>query len=245
METISRECPTCGITYQAEPRRLRFGRQITCSRACSYRYRGEKKSKSVTLQCPVCGEHFKRSPALAARAKHGSIFCSRKCHYAGRSLGLTKRVVTSPYRYTPETKAALVAAARKPKGKRVFHPLTCTNCGKIFEDPSSGRKRKSETTFCSLDCCNAYRTGAKNPAWRGGHPHYYGPSWRAARRAIRLRDKCCRRCGATPERALDIHHIRPVVTFANPDDAHYPENLVGLCHPCHMWVEWNGIDFDP
>ena len=44
-------------------------------------------------------------------------------------------------------------------------------------------------------------------------------------------------------RALDVHHIRPVSDFDNPDDSNYVENLVTLCHDCHMLVEWNGIDF--
>lgn len=241
-----RTCPNCGTIYLADPRRLKHGRQTTCSRACSYARRAEKLVKAVTLTCATCGKEFTRSPA-AISGKHGSQFCSRACHYAGRSTGATRRVVTKPYTYTPEGKAALIAASRKPKGRRVVHMTTCLNCGKEFDDVQGWRKRKSGMTFCSLDCCNAYRKGENNPAWRGGYPGYYGPDWRALRRAARLRDDyTCRRCGKVmkrPGRVPDVHHIQPVSSFEEPNDANTIDNVVCLCHSCHMHVEWHGIDF--
>src|SRR5699024_11048223 len=33
---VNRECPVCAVSYEADPVRLRHGRQTTCSRACSY-----------------------------------------------------------------------------------------------------------------------------------------------------------------------------------------------------------------
>jgi hypothetical protein len=45
-------------------------------------------------------------------------------------------------------------------------------------------------------------------------------------------------------RALDVHHIKPVSSFVNANDANYIENLVSLCHDCHMLIEWNGLDFE-
>ncbi len=247
METILRTCPVCGVEYQADTKRLKFGRQTTCSRKCSYALRADIRDKSVELVCGVCGEKFTRTPAQVARAKHG-IFCSRECHYAARGLGLTKRVVENPYTYTPESKAAMIAASSKPKGKRTFHLLECAQCGKEFDDPTDGRKRKSGVSFCSLDCCNAYRKGENNPAWRGGHPKYYGADWRGLRRDARSRDKyTCQRCGkecTSPQRAPDVHHIKPVSSFDNVNDANTLDNVVCLCHTCHMQVEWNGIDFD-
>lgn len=230
----------------ADTSRLKHGRQTTCSRACSYRLRAGKIAKSATIICPVCGKEFKRSPAKIKRVRHASV-CSRKCHYKARTLGIVGREVESPYSYTPEGKAALIASASKPKGQRVFHPTICANCGIEFDDPMDGRRRVGGKAFCSLDCCNAYRTGENNPAWRGGHPRYYGPSWRPLRRAVRQRDDyTCRRCGKEmkpPSRAPDVHHIAPVSSFADKDEANTMENLVTLCHPCHQYVEWNGIDF--
>lgn len=243
MKTVVRQCPVCEKTYEADPVRLRIGRQTTCSRECSYRQRADVRRTGVAHACASCGKVVVKVPSHM-RSKHGSVFCSRACHYSGRSTGKSRRIVAGPYRYTPEGKAALIASARKPKGRRRPHVVTCLNCLKSFDDQQGYRRRKSGMIFCSLECCNAYRVGVNNPAWRGGHPEYYGPDWRKARRAARARDNhTCQRCGAQPKRAVDVHHIKPVVTFASPNDAHSADNLVSLCHPCHMLVEWRGMDF--
>lgn len=42
---LSKTCPSCGITYTVNTQRLKHGRQISCSRACSYKIRGEKLTK--------------------------------------------------------------------------------------------------------------------------------------------------------------------------------------------------------
>lgn len=151
---IQRSCPNCGTLYLADPKRLKHGRQIACSRSCSYAIRGAKKVNRILFQCATCGKEVSKTPAQASKIKHG-VFCSSACHYAGRSTGATKRVVTKPYTYTEEGKAAMIAATSKPRGKRTWHMLTCLNCGKEYDDPNDGRKRKSGMTFCSLDCCNA------------------------------------------------------------------------------------------
>lgn len=199
------------------------------------------------MACAVCGTPFTRSPSHR-KSKHGYDFCSRACHYKGRGLGFVKRVVTAPYVYTEESKARMREASSKPKGQRAFHPTVCLKCGKIFDDPNDGRTRKSGMTFCSLKCCNTYRSGESNPAWRGGHSEYYGPSWRRLRREARVRDDyTCRRCAKVMKtgRAPDVHHIQPVGSFPNPEEANTLGNLVSLCHPCHMHVEWHGMDFVP
>ena len=236
---VERECPACRKTYTADETRLRFGRETTCSRRCSYDLRAEARTKRVETACATCGKSMDTLPSKSARRKHGSAFCSRACHYAGRSVGATKRVVAEPYEYTPEGKAAMLAASLTPKGQRAFHPVNCTACGVEFDDPTDGRTRQSDMIFCSLACCNAYRKGPNNPAWRGGHPLYYGTDWRPLRRAARERDKVCQCCGAEPSgRELDVHHIRPVSSFDNCNDANTLGNVVTLCHPCHMRVEW-------
>lgn len=246
MKTVPRVCPVCSKDYMADPARLALGKQTTCSRKCSYALRASVMGESAIVSCPVCETKFNVAPSKAALAKHGVNFCSRKCHYKGRTLGFTKRVVTRPYVYTAEGKAAMIASSSTPKGQRAFHPLICTMCKVEFDDPTDGRVRLSGWTFCSLKCCNTYRKGPNNPAWRGGHSKYYGPDWRPVRRAARERDKVCRRCGTPPgTRQLDVHHIIPVGSFPNRNDANTMDNVVAVCHPCHMFVEWNGMDFTP
>jgi len=241
---IERTCPICKKTYTADETRLKHGRNITCSYSCGRKQTQQKTTKKVKLTCPVCNSTFERSPGHIKKNKHS--FCSRDCQYKARTMGISKRTITKPYTYTPESKQAMLEASRKPKGKRKHHWMICTNCGKRFDDPSYGRKRKSGQTFCSLDCCNEFRTGENNPAWRGGHPAYYGKKWKRLRRETRKRDQnTCRRCGIlSKSRNHDVHHIKPVSSFEDPDDANYLDNLITLCHPCHQLVEWKGLDFD-
>jgi hypothetical protein len=241
-------CEVCSKAFETrkiltKDRSVRF-----CSRACFYaRIAIEKQERTLHLKCGTCGAPVDKSPSQFAIAKHGAVFCSRECHYKGRSIGVTKRVVTKPYTYTPEGKAAMRASSNKPRGQRAFHPTICVNCSIEFDDPNDGRDRTSGLHFCSLKCCNDYRKGDKNPAWRGGHPTYYGPDWRRIRRAARVRDSHkCRRCAvpSLPGKYHDVHHIKPVSTFENVNDANTMDNVVTLCHSCHMLVEWRGIDFD-
>lgn len=245
MKTFSRTCPVCASVFEVNINRLKFAPQATCSRDCSYKIRCAGMRKAELVSCSSCGKQVMRPPSQQ-KAKHGASYCSRACHYAGRSAGMTKRIVTKPYQYTEEAKAALIASSCRPRGQRRFHPTTCTNCGITFDDKSDGRERKSGLCFCTLACCNSFRKGKHNPAWRGGHPKYYGPDWSRVRREARERDNhTCRRCGRNPKpRRPDVHHIRPVGSFADPNEAHFLANVISLCHPCHMFVEWNGMDFE-
>ena len=245
---IERKCPVCGQMYLADMTRLGYGRETTCSRAFSYKLRAHKRITLVELVCPVCEKHFTRHPSNIEHAKWANV-CSRQCLYRGRSLGIIKREIVKPYVYSPESKQAMIAASSKPKGKRVYHWMTCTRCGKQFDDPSYGRPRKSELAFCSLNCCNAYRVGENNPAWRGGHAPYYGPDWRPQRRKARKRDNyTCQECGKTQQEngaKLDVHHIVRFGDFDSYKEANRLSNLVTLCHPCHMKREWTIIGTRP
>jgi len=245
---IEKTCPICGKKYMVD--KLRFEkhkRQQTCSRKCSYELISIKNSKSSEYECPVCTKKFMRAPSLI-KSKHGYIFCSQKCQYKGRTLGLTKRIVEKPYQYTEESKQRLIAASSKPKGRRVFHWKNCTNCGKLYEDLGNyNRKSKTGMYFCSQNCCNAYRVGDKNPAWRGGYTTYYGKNWRPLQREARKRDKyTCQRCGKLQKdigKRLDVHHIIPVSAFDDVNDSNTIGNVVSMCHSCHMYTEWHGMDF--
>ena len=108
-QKIQRECPSCGIVYTADTVRLRHGRGTTCSRFCSYRLRGDHQRKQVDLVCGTCGREFHRAPSTI-KGKHGADFCSPECHYRGRTLGVSRRVVTEPYTYTSNGRRKLSEA---------------------------------------------------------------------------------------------------------------------------------------
>ena len=69
----------------------------------------------------------------------------------------------------------------------------------------------------------------KNPNWKGGISFEpYSTDWtKTLRRAIRERDRyICQICGKEP--AIDVHHIDYDKKNCNPN------NLVTLCHTCHL-----------
>ena len=202
----------------------------------------------VDCVCPVCGAKFQRYPANLKRVKY-TVVCSRACLYKGRSLGIIKREVQQPYQVTEEGRQAWRDAASQRVGQLRKPPIafTCETCGEEVLIPRGKSCPARQFRFCSHGCANIGARGAGNPAWRGGHERYYGPDWRSQRKAARKRDNyTCQRCSKTTKeakRSLDVHHKTPFNQFASYEEANQLENLVTLCHPCHQYIEWNGIDF--
>jgi very-short-patch-repair endonuclease len=123
-EYLKRECPVCGTSYLVNPTRLKHGRGTTCSRKCSYALRGAGQAQDrVAFVCGTCGKEFTRAP-YQVKGKHGAHFCSRDCHYIGRTLGISKRVVTEPYQYTEggRTKLSVAAALAYARGNTLTYP---------------------------------------------------------------------------------------------------------------------------
>lgn len=57
------------------------------------------------------------------KSQHGAEYCSRACHYQGRSAGLTKRVVAEPYDIPPEVRAQSSASAARRYAAGTFGPI--------------------------------------------------------------------------------------------------------------------------
>lgn len=244
-----RKCPVCHKTYLADATRLKWGRETTCSRQCSYLLRAKNLSKTQRLDCPICGDEFTVVPSRIRRAKYTPV-CSRNCLYKGRSLGIIKREVREPYRTTLSSRQAWQEAAMQRRGKpRKQKPaiiFTCEICGKIVSIPHS-KIGARKFRFCSPKCTRLGLSGKGNPAWRGGHKRYYGPNWCSQRRAARKRDNyICQRCDKTTKetkRSLDVHHKIPFNQCKDYKEANQLANLITLCHTCHQYIEWNGVDF--
>ena len=245
-ELVDKICPVCNQKYLADLSRLKFGRQTTCSKVCSYELRAANLNKTKLYRCAVCETKVRRSPA---QIKSKFIFCSPTCHYQGRSLGFVKRIIKEDYNITEQGRVAWKEAGEKRKGILLKETVTwyCEICDKKCTISRGKLSPARKLRFCSNDCSNKAMMGVNNPSWRGGHPNYYGPNWRPLRRLARILDNnTCQRCSVTKKelkRELDVHHIKPVSSFKIKNDANYLENLVSLCHECHMIVEWNGVDF--
>lgn len=111
----------------ADPKRLKFGRQTTCSRKCSYDLRALVISKSTTLPCAVCETPVTKCFGTSQGVgKAGVPFCFPACHYKGRSLGLVHRIVTTPYSIPQEVRDRFSAS----QTKRNLWVLPWLKCGK-------------------------------------------------------------------------------------------------------------------
>ena len=93
-------------------------------------------------------------------------------------------------------------------------------------------------------------SGENSHAWKGG-VFDYGDNWREVRQQALERDGFeCVVCGMGTNdhrqehgTGLEVHHIRPLVTFETPEAANTLDNIVSLCRPCH--VDWEGIPLRP
>ena len=183
--------------------------------------------KGSPIKCDYCGNQFYRSPANRFRKTDTKTvihqFCSRKCmseSFKGR-------------------------ASPKKSEWKIFY---CVQCGEKLERPLwfAGQNKKS---FCNHTCFGLWKsdnwTAENNPAWMGGHHHYYGPNWDRQARRARARDgHKCRKCGvfeSSLRRKLDVHHLKPFRLFGitNYKKANLLSNLLSLCPSCHCSEEKN------
>lgn len=216
---IEKTCPVCNKTYLADPKRLKWGRQTTCSRECSYTLRGQEKQVSKEYTCFYCKIVFTCKPFQKNRT--AVPFCCQNCYKKARAEHLIESS-------RPPTKPAI--------------SFTCELCGKevILKSSLKGARR---FRFCSADCANQWHSGENHNNWKGGdYKEYYGPNWSRQRRFARKRDNyTCQRCGITEQvygKQLDVHHIVRFAGFSDYKEANQLSNLVCLCHTCHLKTEW-------
>lgn len=231
-ELIDRTCPACNKIYKVNPTRLKHGRQLTCSRECTFNLRRAKTEASKEKSdCPVCGKTF--IPKTLSNKTAQARYCSQDCAYKGRTLGFTKRVLTKPYD---------IKVSRKNK---IF--VNCHQCQKQIETiPALKDKRK----FCSKECCNLNKVtsskGSNNPSWIDGRSYnkrcYRGNDWESQRLLAYKRDNftcqiCQEKCVAKNRKnknqdhhlIIQCHHI--VSWHLTQDNS--LENLITLCASCH------------
>lgn len=90
------------------------------------------------------------------------------------------------------------------------------------------------------------KRGADVPNWKGGitperQEFYRSEEWKKAARIVWKRDNAtCQRCGLDYQRVdkktTKKFHIHHIVSFQVKELRANPDNLVLLCHDCHMWV---------
>ena len=131
-------------------------------------------------------------------------------------------------------------------GKRIT--VDCNGCGSELSVYPSRVERNERGVFCDMACYGRWlsRTivGENHHQWAGG-PITYGRKWWTIRRQVLERDDYrCQRCGRSRDdigRNPDVHHLVPVRSFDDTEDAHTLANVIALCRRCHRLVEEDQI----
>jgi 5-methylcytosine-specific restriction endonuclease McrA len=172
----------------------------------------------VEVECDNCGSYINRKPYRVE--KYEKQYCDSKC------LGEDAEGITGE---------------EHPKYKGKIN-TNCETCDKPIEKYPSRSHRNN--FFCSVDCRAEWQSenivGESHHQFKGGK-FYYGTSWYQKRKEVRQRDgNVCQVCGITEDengRKPAVHHIEPVRSFNNPNNAHKMKNMVQVCQSCHFSLE--------
>lgn len=113
--------------------------------------------------------------------------------------------------------------------------VTCATCrATMYRTPQQLRRSKSKLYFCSKSCQTVWRnqvfSGEKHKLWKNGLFTYRNLLLRSEQPQI------CKRCGTRDYRVLAVHHI---------DHNHHNnklENLLWLCHNCHLLIHRDKVE---
>lgn len=237
------ECPTCGKTLSTEQGTRQHHTKVhgdplpnrTCKDCGTEFYdpkarrtycedcyseagakNGNYNDAAETAECQRCGAAFDYYPS-----NKDGVYCPECVEEADEFLG-------KPFAETVDV-------------ERIER--TCDYCDKSMVMLECNR-RQGHGRFCSNECRNSWMSDQ----WGDGEAVYNG-CWREVRREVLDRDDYrCQKCGVTSielGQNPDVHHIKPVRTFDNPQEAHSVNNLISLCKSCHMQVEHGNMELLP
>lgn len=218
---IEKTCEYCNSNFQTKDKRKR-----TCSRSCSGKL-GHKNSKVTTTSCKFCEKEFQ---IQYSKIDHKGNYCSDTCREQGatvfqiechncKNLFSSKR---KEYKYCSE-------ACKLENQQKQLIDLTCFCCKKSFQRPSfTVQKDKKDRVFCSTKC--------RDKNFSRENPSRYGSRWsRIREKYVKKHNHTCEICGSINKEkyGLEVHHIKPINTFSNVDEANTEDNLMVLCISCH------------
>jgi hypothetical protein len=131
-----------------------------------------------------------------------------------------------------------------PSSREIRVAVRCRNCDATLHRRRSEVEDSERGAFCNLECYGEWLSneviGEAHHQWEGGEINYGTKWWRIRREALERDGYTCQRCGKDAEeigRNPDVHHIEPVRSFENAEEAHSLDNVVSLCRSCHRLVE--------
>lgn len=199
----------------------------------------------IELTCEYCNKKFFRQIHVQkGMLNKDDCFCSMKCRWTHRSINV------NCYRCGEEI--TLIPSQYKRSKTKIFfcsrecYKLPLKDCGWCGNAIERTIRYECKHNFCSDNCYSTWQSfnkmGDKNPNWKGGISIVYrGRNWFMQRRKAKRRDNyTCQDCGKkheTNDSLLHVHHIKPFKFFDDYKEANILENLVSLCHKCHVKAE--------
>jgi hypothetical protein len=213
--------------------------------------------------CEQCGESFTRRGAKRWR------FCKRACADAWAARDIPDAATLREWYWDKQLSCVDIGRTVGRDPKTVFNWLRATGIptrprGAASSPGSTGHKFPGRSlTPEHREAVRAARladghvpylkdgqhwlkgvTGPDHPNWKGGTTperqlFYSSPEWKAAIRAVWIRDRTCRHCGTRPPRHGPKHnrgHVHHIVSFAVEALRTDLSNLVLLCADCHRWI---------
>lgn len=116
MNKENRNCLFCSKDYIANPVRVRHGRELFCSRDCSYKYRGEKKVK----QNKKWTKEFEKSYSAAYRKTH-----AERLRIINRAWKIANAERVRSLNKEERARLKMDVFIAYSKGK----PISCCECG--------------------------------------------------------------------------------------------------------------------
>lgn len=236
------DCPSCGKSLSTEQGMRQHHTKVhgdplpnrTCS-GCGLEFYDPKARREYCDDCnPNAGEH--------------------NGHWKGGKETATCKLCDSAFEYYPSDKRGVYCAdcvdaadgllPENPseKGERIS--VECRACSASLEVRPRLLEERTQGVFCSRNCHGEWLSenvvGPDHHQWEGGEIDYGQTWWNIRRQALERDGFECQHCGADRDeigRNPDVHHVQPVRSFDDPEDAHTMENVITLCRSCHRLAE--------
>jgi len=242
---VSEECPTCG-------------KRLATEQGVRIHHTQTHDEPLPNRVCDGCGFEFYDSQARREYCDDCNLNAAEhNGNWRGAKETTTCERCGSAFEYYPSNKdgvycADCVAESEEFLGDSYVKDAEwvtkeCEQCDEPMEILQS-RIERGEGRFCSLGCVGDWLSdnivGEQHHQWKEGETLYRGDWWSARRRARERDNYECRVCGMDSSklnRELDVHHIRPIREFDDPQESHTLDNVITLCRSCHRKAEVGNI----